>query len=568
MSGARAHPPAFGRMILSSPVTHSDWMLRESAPAWGPVGVREILDRCAACGWKRVYWRCFDGGRSLYPSRLMEPMRGFDDDNYHADKESRWVGDVLKQFDYGAFDCFRAALDYGREIGLEIHAWLSINEDDHGWGLISRFAREHPVTCWVTRDGRRYRSQLSFAFPEVRAYKLALVEEILAYAPDGIFFDWIRTGDVRDNPQTEPDGWANHGYEEPNLRRFRELTGLDAREVPTHDERWLAMRAEPQTLFMRDAAALIRGTDPSLVVSAMVQHPWSYRGAPDDTPYAGSLPGLLADVRAWAREGLIDEAVAAGYYRPGGTPENAYRWLEEETEGCIPLWLYGWLHDEHSFRTDLALARKVGAGQLLLWESDYLVLPPDKTAVIQEMRAAALGEVPLKNGRTVRLRAACPSDAPLFLGYFAGLSAASRDYMHGWSAESACTPAHAEHLAARTATEDHCALVALDGEPGEERIVGYCWLDGLCGEERIPMLGIGIIDEFHEAGLGRALMRRMLEHAAGLGLERVRLGVWENNRRAMHVYESLGFLPDPTRPARDFDGRRECYLVAETGAVT
>ena len=33
------------------------------------------------------------------------------------------------------------------------------------------------------RDGRVYRSQLSFAFPEVRMYKLALLREILAYRP-------------------------------------------------------------------------------------------------------------------------------------------------------------------------------------------------------------------------------------------------------------------------------------------------------------------------------------------------------------------------------------------------
>ena len=46
-----------------------------------------------------------------------------------------------------------------------------------------------------------YHSQQSFAYPEVMAYKLAIVEEILTnYAVNGIFLDWIRTGDVRDIP--------------------------------------------------------------------------------------------------------------------------------------------------------------------------------------------------------------------------------------------------------------------------------------------------------------------------------------------------------------------------------
>jgi len=53
----------------------------------------------------------------------------------------------------------------------------------------------------------------------------------------------------------------------------------------------------------------------------MVQHPWSYRG--DNPKYADNLQGLLLDVETWAREGLMDAAVPAGYYAPhsGGTPE-------------------------------------------------------------------------------------------------------------------------------------------------------------------------------------------------------------------------------------------------------
>ncbi len=63
------------RMILSAPLTHSDWMMHSDAPAWGPEGIRPMLERCKSCGWKRVYWRVFDAGRSLCSSRLLEPMK-------------------------------------------------------------------------------------------------------------------------------------------------------------------------------------------------------------------------------------------------------------------------------------------------------------------------------------------------------------------------------------------------------------------------------------------------------------------------------------------------------------
>ena len=43
------------------------------------------------------------------------------------------------------------------------------------------------------------------------------------------------------------------------------------------------------------------------------------------------------------------------------------------------------------------------------------------------------------------------------------------------------------------------------------------------------------------------------------------LGVWADNLRAVHVYKSVGFRIDPARPAKDFGGRTELYLVVETG---
>jgi uncharacterized lipoprotein YddW (UPF0748 family) len=363
-------------------------MLRKPGPAWGPEGVHQILDRAKECGWSAVYWRVFDGGKALYPSRLLEPSFKLDAVNYWRDRDANIIAQ-LERYDYGSYDSFREAIDYGRKIGVEVHAWLSINEDDHGYGWSSRFAREHPQFVWVTRDGRRYRTQMSFAFPQVRAYRLACLREILAYHPDGIFLDWIRTGDVRDNPQTD-GGIANYGYEAPNLDHFRARFGVDAHDVPNDDNRWVRVRAEPQTEWMREAHAVIKAMYPRMPISVMTQHPWSYRGSPTDTPYADSLRGLLVDIKTWARLGLMDEVVAAGYYREGGTPEAAWRWLHDEVEGKVPVWLYAWnATDIPTFRRDVELAERLGAPQLLLWESDYILLPPANAELVAAMHSYA-----------------------------------------------------------------------------------------------------------------------------------------------------------------------------------
>ena len=166
-------------------------------------------------------------------------------------------------------------------------------------------------------------------------------------------------------------------------------------------------------------------------------------------------------------------------------------------------------------------------------------------------------EAALRDGRKVRLRAVRADDVAGFVGFFDGLSAQSRDFMHGWSDQ--CTREHAEKLAARVDAPDHLAVVAVTIEQ-PERFVGYCWIDGMGGDDA-PMLGIGIIDEFHGAGLGKILLRALVAWAGRLGAERVRLGVWMDNARALRVYRAVGFDDDPTLPAKDFDGRTELYMV-------
>src|SRR3982751_6294782 len=93
---------------------------------------------------------------------------------------------------------------------------------------------------------------MSFAFPEVRAYKLAIIDKLLAnYDLDGLFLDWIRTGDIRDNPQNDAEGVADYGYETPNITAFKNKYGVEAHTVPNGDPRWVRLRADPQTNFMR-----------------------------------------------------------------------------------------------------------------------------------------------------------------------------------------------------------------------------------------------------------------------------------------------------------------------------
>jgi hypothetical protein len=375
-------------------------MLKPNIP-WGPEGVRHMLDACKECGWSRIFWRVLDGGRSLYRSELLRPMGKWDDDSFWrpqspedlathqrftagmSDERRQELLSKLDDLRYSEFDPLAEAVRYGHEIGLQIHAWVSINEDDHGWGLQSEFSRKHPEFRWRRRDGRFYHSQLSFAFPEVRRYKLAILEELLrGYPIDGFFIDWIRTGDVRDNPQNDDQGVADYGYEEP-------LTASGLAKRKNGDDEWVRTRAQPQTDFMREVRNLATKRERPLPVAVMVGHPWHYRG--EQNKIAGNLRGLLLDVKTWAREGLVDSAVAAGYYLDGGNAELAAKALREETENKVDVWTYAWVPTtvadaDQSF----AVAAKVGTKQILYWEADYIDDRVNAAALKAEMRRRAI----------------------------------------------------------------------------------------------------------------------------------------------------------------------------------
>jgi hypothetical protein len=394
--------------VLGAPLTHSDWMLKPGIE-WGEAGVRHMLDACKACGWTRVYWRALDGGRALYRSPLLRPAGKWDEDSFWSpasEEDKRLAASFtagltpqrreeirrkLEALNYAHFDSMAAAVEYGHRIGLEIHAWVSINEDDHGWGLQSEFSKKHPEYRWRRRDGRAYRSQLSFAFPEVRQYKLAILDELLSqYDLDGVFLDWIRTGDVRDNPQTDAQGVADSGYETPVVEGFKWQFGVDPHEVANGDERWVRTRAEAQTVFMRELRRQVAAHRRKVPVAVMLGHPWHYRGNGDKID--GNLRGLLLDVGTWAREGLIDAAVAAGYYRDGGTAERAYAALRKETEGKVDVWAYAWVpRTVGDVEREFDVAGRLRVKEILFWEADYIDDRGNATELEEAMRARSGG---------------------------------------------------------------------------------------------------------------------------------------------------------------------------------
>lgn len=83
-------------------------------------------------------------------------------------------------------------------------------------------------------------------------------------------------------------------------------------------------------------------------------------------------------------------------------------------------------------------------------------------------------------------------------------------------------------------------LVAVDGA----RVVGfavvYRW--GLPSVEHLGDLGIGLLPEYREVGLGTKLSARVLKMCRGK-FDSVHLTVFRKNKRARNLYKKMGFKP-------------------------
>lgn len=61
-------------------------------------------------------------------------------------------------------------------------------------------------------------------------------------------------------------------------------------------------------------------------------------------------------------------------------------------------------------------------------------------------------------------------------------------------------------------------------------------------QKHVADLGISLRKEYRDEGIGTELLKTLLDQARRMGLRLVTLGCFENNARACHVYEKLGFI--------------------------
>ncbi|WP_280952316.1 GNAT family N-acetyltransferase [Pleomorphomonas carboxyditropha] len=111
----------------------------------------------------------------------------------------------------------------------------------------------------------------------------------------------------------------------------------------------------------------------------------------------------------------------------------------------------------------------------------------------------------------------------------------------------------------------HLAAV-LDGE-----LVGWC---DICRhsfeiEAHVGRLGIGLLPKLRGKGLGKALLDVTIAAAERLDFHRIELTAFSDNRRAIALYETRGFVREGMMRGAALFGReyRDVVLMARLGAA-
>jgi hypothetical protein len=244
-------------------------------------------------------WCVIAGSRSNYPSKVTELYgTGLTEFPRRGDKLAHETVKRMADAGENTLGIVTAAC---HKAGISCYASLRMNGDypadtwGGGWPKFanSTFWWKHPEFLIVDAKGKPGYHH-SYAFPEVREFKLGILREVAEQDIDGINLDF----------QRHPTFF---GFEKPMSDAFKAKYGIEANTVPQDDPRWFPLRFEMMNRFVRDVRQLLdeagKRKGRHLGLSARID--WQ------------KYPTWGCDIENWLKEGMLDYLVV-GQHGLGG----------------------------------------------------------------------------------------------------------------------------------------------------------------------------------------------------------------------------------------------------------
>lgn len=291
----------------------------EQGRLYGRQRIEGLVRLAAGAGVTGLIWRVSAIGKVTYRSEVRTVLDGTGlppDMAYYTP-----AGQIMRECDPLA-----VAVEAARAQGMKIFPYVTLFDEAYP-GLESEFGRRHPEYYWRHRSfDHHIKGLLSYAYPEVRAHRLAEIEELIAYGGDGVYVDVARSHagiwPVMAMPLTPVvDPYHRYGFNDPEAEAYQQRHGVDPRREPYDDDAWQRLRGEYLTEFLRQAIELVRSRGQRLAVAfysdaEIYLSPAGQRGR-------RPLGRFYHDWPAWVQQALIDDIVIIAEHRRFGDEDWA-----------------------------------------------------------------------------------------------------------------------------------------------------------------------------------------------------------------------------------------------------
>ena len=144
------------------------------------------------------------------------------------------------------------------------------------------------------------------------------------------------------------------------------------------------------------------------------------------------------------------------------------------------------------------------------------------------------------HGKEIILRNARQEDASMLIDYLKTVTGETRFLMCGPEEIQYTIEQEENFIREHNDSEDKLLILAfVDGE-----YAGNCSFQGRSGNRREAHragIGIALFQKYTGQGLGKLMLKKLLEEAGKNGYEQAELTVVDGNTRAYRLYESVGF---------------------------
>ena len=338
---------------------------------YGSARHRDVFDMVAshaAVGFDRLYY-IGNTGTLFYQTNVA--------DRYTAGDEIEKNNSALM---IKRFPVLRDAVAAGRQAGILVFGWYRMNNEfgsksSYHPALCSQLLFDRPDLQCVFRNGRRDASKLSYAFKEVRRYRLEIMKEMAAFGVDGLMLGFRRHPPMMRYEKPLIDGYSAKHAVDPRQ--------IDKRKQPDEFRRWLQFRADVMTEFVRELKRELDAMGKGDLPIAVRVRAQGFEQNMEE----------CVDLRTWVEEGLVDEIHAFAGYTLNVAPMDIPGRLQPLVDLCrgTGVKVYGGSQDRTvrnatEMQDAVAFVHATGADGVTVYESEAMVGLPQIRPVFERSR--------------------------------------------------------------------------------------------------------------------------------------------------------------------------------------